>query len=52
MVIALSGVQFGLKLKREAGVRFVITSFISEIAWHEVQFPLYYIHFEIYKRQR
>ena len=23
-----------------------------QIARHEVQFPLYYIHFEIYKRQR
>ena len=33
---------------REAGVRFVITSLISvQIARHEVQFPLYYIGFEI-----
>ena len=56
---ALSGVQFGLKSNvitkshdRKAGVRFVITSLISDqIARHEVQFPLYYIRFEIYKRQ-
>ena len=26
--------------------------FQTKIARHEVQFPLYYIHFEIYKRQR
>jgi len=33
MVIELSGVQFGLKSHK--------------IARHEVQLPLYYIHFEI-----
>ena len=38
---------------REAGERFVITSLIqTKIARHDVQFPLYYIHFEIYKQQR
>ena len=39
MVVVLSEVQFGLKTN---------THLISEqIARHEVQFPLYYIHFEI-----
>ena len=38
MVIELSGVQFGLKSK---------AWFQTKIAWHEVQLPLYYIHFEI-----
>ena len=39
MVVVLSEVQFGFKTN---------THLISEqIARHEVQFPLYYIHFEI-----
>ena len=40
---------------REPGVRFVITSLISDqncTKLNEVQFPLYYIHYEIFKRQR
>ena len=38
MVIELSGVQFGLKSR---------VWFQNKIAQHEVQLPLYYIHFEI-----
>ena len=38
MVIELSGVQFGLKSQ---------VWFQTKIARHEVQLPLYYIHFEI-----
>ena len=38
MVIELSGVQFGLKS---------YAWFQTKIAQHEVQLPLYYIHFEI-----
>ena len=40
---------------REAGVRFVITSLISDqncTTRSAISDPLYYIHFEIYKRQR
>ena len=61
MVIAQSGVQFGLKskawlqqnrtvTKREGGLESQVW-FQTKIALHFVQFPLYYIHFEIYKRQ-
>ena len=56
MVIALSGVQFGLKsyawFQNRTGVQreFDLKSqvwFQTKIARHEVQLPLYYIHFEI-----
>ena len=55
MVIELSGVQFGLKLyawfqngsaQREFDLKSQVW-FQTKIAWHEVQLPLYYIHFEI-----
>ena len=61
MVIALSGVQFGLKSNaitkshdREAGVRFVITSLISDQNCTPLSAIaiIYYIYFEIYKRER
>ena len=42
MVIELSGVQFGLKSYAWPQVWFQ-----TKIARHEVQLPLYYIHFEI-----
>ena len=48
MVIELSGVQFGLK--SYAWFQFDLKSqvwFQTKIARHEVQLPLYYIHFEI-----
>ena len=38
MVIGMSGVQFGLKSQ---------VWFQTKIAQHEVQLPLYHIHFEI-----
>ena len=56
MVIELSGVQFGLKLyawfqnQMSAQRKFDLKSqvwFQTKIAQHEVQLPLYYIHFEI-----
>ena len=56
MVIELSGVQFGLKLyvwfqnRTSAQREFDLKSqvwFQTKIARHEVQLPLYYIHFEI-----
>ena len=56
MVIELSGVQFGLKLyawfqnQTSTQCEFDLKSqvwFQTKIAWHEVQLPLYYIHFEI-----
>ena len=56
MVIELSGVQFGLKLyvwfqnRTRAAHLFDLKSqvwFQTKIARHEVQLPLYYIHFEI-----
>ena len=56
MVIELSGVQFGLKSyvwfqnRRSAQREFDLKSqvwFQTKIARHEVQLPLYYIHFEI-----
>jgi hypothetical protein len=49
MVIELSGVQFGLNSNAWLQNRnIVMTSLISvQIALHSVQFPLYYIHFEI-----
>ena len=51
MVIELIGVQFGLKFKIErARSEFDLKSqvwFQTKIAQHEVQLPLYYIHFEI-----
>ena len=56
MVIELSGVQFGLKsytwfqnqmsLQCEFDLKSQVW-FQTKIAWHEVQLPLYYIHFEI-----
>ena len=56
MVIELSGVQFGLKsyvwfenwtsMQREFDLKSQVW-FQTKIAWHEVQLPLYYIHFEI-----
>ena len=56
MVISLSGVQFGLKsyawfqnrtsAQREFDLKSQIW-FQTKIARHEVQLPLYYIHFEI-----
>ena len=56
MVIELSGVQFGLKsyawfqnrtsAQREFDLKSQIW-FQTKIARHEVQLPLYYIHFEI-----
>ena len=48
MVIELSGVQFGLK--SYAWHEFDLKSqvwFQTKIARHEVQLPLYYIHYEI-----
>ena len=56
MVIELSGVQFLLKsyawfqTQTSAQREFDLKSqvwFQTKIAWHEVQLPLYYIHFEI-----
>ena len=56
MVIELSGVQFGLKLyawfqnQMSAQRKFDLKSqvwFQTKITQHEVQLPLYYIHFEI-----
>ena len=53
MVIELSGVQVGLKSYawfREPQREFDLKSqvwFQTKIARHEVQLPLYYIHFEI-----
>ena len=56
MVIELSGVQFGLKSfawfpnQTSAQCEFDLKSqvwFQTKIARHEVQLPLYYIHFEI-----
>ena len=52
MVIELRGVQFGLISKSdERAVRgFDLKSqvrFETKIAWHEVQLPLYYSHFEL-----
>ena len=56
MVIELSGVQFGLKsyawfqnwtsAQREFDLKSQVW-FQTKIAQHEVQLPLYYIHFEI-----
>ena len=56
MVIELSGVQFGLKLyvwfqnrtswQREFDLKSQVW-FQTKIARHEVQLPLYYMHFEI-----
>ena len=56
MVIELSGVQFGLKsytwfqnqmsLQCEFDLKSQVW-FQTKIAWHEVQLPLYYFHFEI-----
>ena len=56
MVIELSGVQFGLKsyawfqnwtsAHREFDLKSLVW-FQTKIARHEVQLPLYYIHFEI-----
>ena len=56
MVIELSGVQFGLKLyawfknrtsaQRKFDLKLQVW-FQTKIARHEVQLPLYYIHFEI-----
>ena len=56
MVIELSGVQFVLKsyawfqTQTSAQCEFDLKSqvwFQTKIAWHEVQWPLYYIYFEI-----
>ena len=56
MVIELSGVTFVLKsyawFQNQMSVQceFDLKSqvwFHAKIAWHEVQLPLYYIHFEI-----
>ena len=56
MVIELSGVQFGLKsyawfqnqmsVQREFDLKSQVW-FQTKITQHEVQLPLYYIHFEI-----
>ena len=53
MVIELSGVHFGLKSyawfrepQREFDLKLQVW-FQTKIARHEVQLPLYYIHFEI-----
>ena len=56
MVIELSGVQFGLKsyawfqnqtsMQCELNLKSQVW-FQTKIAQHEVQLPLYYIHFEI-----
>ena len=56
MVIELSGIQFGLKsyawfqnwmsMQHEFDLKSQVW-FQTKIAWHEVQLPLYYIHFEI-----
>ena len=58
MVIELSGVQFGVKsyawfqnwmsAQREFDLKSQVW-FQTKIAGHEVQLPLYYIHFEIAK---
>ena len=60
MVIELSGVQFGLKsyvwfenwtsMQREFDLKSQVW-FQTKIARHEVQLPLYNIHFEIAKIQ-
>ena len=60
MVIELSGVQFGLKsyvwfqnwmsMQCELNLKPQVW-FQTKIAWHEVQLPLYNIHFEIAKIQ-
>ena len=60
MVIELSGVQFGLKsyvwfenwtsMQREFDLKSQVW-FQTKIALHEVQLPLYYIHFEIAQKQ-
>ena len=60
MVIELSGVQFGLKsyawfqdwtsAQREFDLKSQVW-FQTKIARHEVQLPLYYIHFEIVQIQ-
>ena len=56
MVIELSGVQFGLKSymwfqnRMSTQCEFDLKSqvwFQTKIAWHKVQLPLYYFHFEI-----
>ena len=56
MVIELSGVQFGLKSymwfqnRMSTQCEFDLKSqvwFQTTIAWHKVQLPLYYFHFEI-----
>ena len=56
MVIELSGAEFGLKSyawfqnRTSAQRKFDLKSqvwFLTKIARHEVQLPLYYIHFEI-----
>ena len=53
MVIELSGVQFGLKSyawfqnQTSAQREFDLKSQVWFQTWHEVQLPLYYIHFEI-----
>ena len=56
MVIALSGVKFGLKsytwfqnqtsMQRKFNLKSQVL-FQTKIGWHKVQLPLYYIHFEI-----
>ena len=60
MVVELSGVQFGLELyawfqsRTGAQRKFDLKSqiwFRTKIAWHEVQLPPYYIHFEIVQIQ-
>ena len=56
MVIELSGAQFGLKSyawfqnRTSEQCEFDLKSqvwFQTKIAWHKVQLPLYYIHFEM-----
>ena len=57
MVIELSGVKFGWNHMRDwmsAQQEFDLKSqvcFQTKIAWHKVQLPLYYIHFEIVQIQ-
>ena len=60
MVIELRGVQFGLKScawfqnRMSAQREFDLKSqawFQTKIARHEIQLPLYYIHFEIAQTQ-
>ena len=46
MVIELSGVQFLTSAQREFDLKSQVW-FQTKIARHEVQLPLYYIHFEI-----